>query len=101
MTPHLTPTRLRVIRAAERVDLTRSFGPSATRLRVNLMGERKMSNYNLDELITRWEHEKVTTEQAVGQVLQLLRSLAERVDELERWRRRQEKGEAQGQHKRG
>ncbi len=59
-----------------------------------------MSNYNLDELITRWEHEKVTTEQAVGQVLQLLCSLAERVEELERWRRRQEKGEAQGPHKR-
>jgi hypothetical protein len=51
-----------------------------------------MSNYNLDELIARWEHEKVTTEQAVGQVLLLLRSLVERVEELERWRRRQEKG---------
>ncbi len=60
-----------------------------------------MSNYNLDELITRWEQEKVTTEQAVGQALLLLRSLAERVEELERWRRRQEKGEAQGQPKRG
>ncbi len=60
-----------------------------------------MSNYSLDELITRWEHEKVTTEQAVGQVLQLLRSLAERVEELERWRRRQEREEAQGHHKRG
>ena len=60
-----------------------------------------MSNYNLDELITRWEHEKVTTEQVVGQVLLMLRSLAERIEELERWRRRQEKGEAQGQHKHG
>jgi hypothetical protein len=60
-----------------------------------------MSNYNLDELITRWEHEKVTTEQAVGQALLLLRSLVERVEELERWRWRQEKGEAQGHHKRG
>ena len=60
-----------------------------------------MSNYNLDELITRWEHEKVTTEQVVGQVLQLLRSLVERVEELERWRRRQERDEVQGQHKRG
>jgi hypothetical protein len=59
-----------------------------------------MSNYSLDELITRWEHEKVTTEQVVGQVLLLLRSLAERVEELERWRRRQERGEGQGQHKR-
>jgi hypothetical protein len=60
-----------------------------------------MSNYNLDELITRWEHEKVTTEQVVGQILLLLRSMAERVGELERWRRRQERDEAQGQHKRG
>jgi hypothetical protein len=59
-----------------------------------------MSNYNLDELITRWEHEKVTTEQAIGQVLQMLRSLAERVEELERWRRRQERDEPQGRHKR-
>jgi hypothetical protein len=59
-----------------------------------------MSNYNLDELITRWEHEKVTTEQVVGQVLLLLRSMTERVGELERWRWRQEKGETQGQHKR-
>ncbi len=60
-----------------------------------------MSNYNLDELIARWEREKVTTEQAVGQVLLLLRSLVERVEELERWRRRQEKGESRVQHKRG
>ena len=59
-----------------------------------------MSNYNLDELIARWEHEKVTTEQVVGQVLLMLRTLVERIEELERWRRRQEKGEAQGQHKR-
>jgi hypothetical protein len=59
-----------------------------------------MSNYNLDELITRWEHEKVTTEQVVGQVLLLLRSLGERVEELERWRRRQERDEPQGRHKR-
>ena len=62
--------------------------------------EQRMSNYNLDELITRWEHEKVTTEQVIGQVLLLLRSLAERIEELERWRRRQEKGDAQVQHKR-
>ncbi len=60
-----------------------------------------MSHYNLDELITRWEHEKVTTEQVIGQVLLLLRSLAERIEELERWRRRQEKGETPAHHKRG
>ncbi len=60
-----------------------------------------MSHYSLDELITRWEHEKMTTEQVIGQVLLLLRSLAERIEELERWRRRQERGDAQAQHKRG
>jgi hypothetical protein len=81
-------------------EATHSFWPDTTRLRV-IMQEQTMSNYNLDELIARWEHEKVTTEQVVGQVLLLLRSLAERVEELERWRRRQEKGEAQVQHKRG
>ena len=47
-----------------------------------------MGNYNLDELITRWEREKLTTEQAVGQILLILRSLSERMRELERrcWR---------------
>jgi hypothetical protein len=51
-----------------------------------------MSHYSLDELITRWEQEKVTTEQALGQVLLLLRSLTERLRDLERWRWRQETG---------
>ena len=50
-----------------------------------------MGNYNLDELITRWEREKLTTEQAVGQILLILRSLSERIRELERrhWRQKQ------------
>ena len=52
-----------------------------------------MGNYNLDELITRWEQEKLTAEQAVGQILLMLQSLAERVHELERWRRRQQKAD--------
>ena len=52
-----------------------------------------MSHYNLEELIIRWEQEKVTTEQAVGQMLLVLRTLVERVQELERWRRRQEKAD--------
>jgi hypothetical protein len=52
-----------------------------------------MGNYNLDELITRWEQEKLTAEQAVGQILLMLQSLAERVQELERWRRRQQKAD--------
>lgn len=45
-----------------------------------------MSHYNLDELITRWEQEKLTTEQAVGQILLVLRALTERLRDLERWR---------------
>jgi phosphoglycerate dehydrogenase-like enzyme len=45
-----------------------------------------MGNYNLDELITRWEREKLTAEQVIGQMLLMLRSLTERVRELERWR---------------
>jgi hypothetical protein len=50
-----------------------------------------MGNYNLDELVTRWEREKLTTEQAIGQILLILRSLTERVRDLERWRWKQEK----------
>lgn len=50
-----------------------------------------MSNYNLDELITLWEREKLTTEQAVGQILLILSSLSQRIRELERrwWRQEQ------------
>lgn len=50
-----------------------------------------MSNYNLDELITLWEREKLTTEQAVGQILLTLRSLSEQIRDLERrwWRQEQ------------
>jgi hypothetical protein len=53
--------------------------------------EWTMGNYSLDELITRWEREKLTTEQVVGQMLLILRSLTERVRDLERWRWKQEK----------
>ena len=49
-----------------------------------------MGNYSLDEIITRWEQEKLTTEQAIGQILLMLRSLTKRLRELERWRWRQE-----------
>jgi hypothetical protein len=55
------------------------------------MEEWKMGNYSLDELVTRWEREKLTTEQAIGQLLLILRSLTERVRDLERWRWKQEK----------
>ena len=46
-----------------------------------------MSHYPLDDLIARWKKETVTTEQALGQLLQLLRVHDERLRELERWRR--------------
>lgn len=52
-----------------------------------------MGNYTLDELINRWEREKLTTEQVVGQMLLILRSLTERVRDLERRRWKQEKSE--------
>jgi hypothetical protein len=50
-----------------------------------------MGNYNIDELITLWEREKLTTEQAVGQILLILGSLSQRIRELERrwWRQEQ------------
>ncbi|GAB4541670.1 MAG: hypothetical protein Kow0063_32710 [Anaerolineae bacterium] len=50
-----------------------------------------MGSYNLDELITLWEREKLTTEQAVGQILLILGSLSQRIRELERrwWRQEQ------------
>jgi hypothetical protein len=45
-----------------------------------------MGSYSLDELITLWEREKLTTEQTIGQMLLILRSLSQRIRELEqRW----------------
>ena len=43
-----------------------------------------MGSYNLDELITLWEREKLTSEQAIGQMLLLMQSLNRRIRELER-----------------
>jgi hypothetical protein len=50
-----------------------------------------MGSYNLDELITLWERDKLTTEQAVGQILLMLRSLSQQLRELERrwWQKEQ------------
>jgi hypothetical protein len=59
------------------------------------MEEWKMGNYSLDELVTRWEREKLTTEQMIGQILLILRSLTERVRDLERWRWKQEKSDGE------
>lgn len=50
-----------------------------------------MGSYNLDELITLWERDKLTTEQAVGQILLMLRSLSQQIRDMERrwWRQGQ------------
>lgn len=43
-----------------------------------------MSNYDLKQLITMWQREKLTPEQAIGQVLLHLEALANRIGELEK-----------------
>ena len=42
-----------------------------------------MGTYGLQEVIRRWERGKLTTEQAIGQILLLLQELERRVRELE------------------
>lgn len=42
-----------------------------------------MSAYNLDTVLQKWERGELTTEQAIGQILLLLRSVTERVGQLE------------------
>jgi uncharacterized coiled-coil protein SlyX len=42
-----------------------------------------MGTYRLEQVIQMWETEKLTTEQAIGQILLHLQALAERVRELE------------------
>jgi hypothetical protein len=43
-----------------------------------------MGTYGLRSVIQMWELEKLTTEQAVGQILQLLTEIEGRVGDLER-----------------
>ncbi len=42
-----------------------------------------MSTYGLDEVIHRWDVGKLTVEQAIGQILLLIRERDERLQELE------------------
>jgi len=42
-----------------------------------------MGTYSLEELIRLWRQEKLTPEQAIGQILLLLRELQRRLQELE------------------
>ena len=42
-----------------------------------------MGTYSLDELIQRWYTEDLTAEQVIGQILQILQDLEQRVEDLE------------------
>ena len=42
-----------------------------------------MGTYSLDELIRRWFHQDLTPDQVIGQMLQVLQDLLQRVEELE------------------
>jgi hypothetical protein len=46
--------------------------------------EAMMDTYGLQGVISRWEREELTTEQAIGQILLLLKELNERLGDLER-----------------
>ena len=48
-----------------------------------MLEEAAMGMYSLDELMQRWYTEDLTTEQVIGQILQLLQELTKRVEELE------------------
>lgn len=45
------------------------------------------NQYNLSELIKRWEREQLTVEQAIGQILLWLVALSRRVEALEAGKR--------------
>ena len=42
-----------------------------------------MKKYDLDTLVKRWEREELTVVQAVGQILLWLKTLSERITQLE------------------
>jgi len=42
-----------------------------------------MSQYNLQQFIKMWAQEKITTEQAIGQILLQIQELSERVKQVE------------------
>jgi hypothetical protein len=43
-----------------------------------------MSAYDLNQLLRLWHTDKITAEQAIGQIIQQVQALSERVSELER-----------------
>ncbi|MCL4835743.1 MAG: hypothetical protein KJZ86_25115 [Caldilineaceae bacterium] len=42
-----------------------------------------MSQYNLQQFIKLWAQEKITTEQAIGQILLQIQELSERLKQVE------------------
>lgn len=42
-----------------------------------------MGTYSLDEVMKRWRKGELTAEQAIGQILQMIQSLSQRVGKLE------------------
>jgi hypothetical protein len=58
--------------------------PSLPSAICNLLKEIVMGAYDLEEVVRRWQQGRLTTEQAVGQMLLLLCGFEERLQELER-----------------
>ncbi len=48
--------------------------------------ERTVSQYTMEQLITRWKQEEMTADQMIGQVLLVLQAMHQRLRELERQR---------------
>ena len=46
--------------------------------------EDAVSHYTPEQLIERWKREELTTEQTIGQILQVLRELEQRLREVAR-----------------
>lgn len=42
-----------------------------------------MGTYSLDEITKRWRKGELTAEQAIGQILQMIQNLSQRVSHLE------------------
>jgi hypothetical protein len=55
-----------------------------------------MGTYDLWEIIHRWERGLLTPEQAIGQILQHLQSLAERLAALENYQHATARGQRKG-----
>ncbi len=53
-----------------------------------------MGTYGLEQVIKMWEVGRLTSEQAIGQILQLIREDRERMNELERRLKKAEGREA-------